>query len=268
MANLIRMDLRRMARQKGFYVMLGILAGVSVFVFWLMYLAVNPEAQESAANMGIVTHGTMGGPEEIEEMSLLKIYYMTNVGDGLFSVLTGILAAIFMGTEFESGFIKNIGALYNRKAKYIFSKLLCLSLVNLIFLTVTYLSTWLINQCLGGFWTAPSSNDLLLCALGSWLLLNAISALIVLVCVISRSKAVGIGAALVIGSGMLVNALRFLLVQFGWEGILDKTLIMNLVSCHTLVEQGSVGSVLAVGGVFLILYSAIAGVVMVKKDIG
>lgn len=270
MLNLLRMDLRRMFRSKGFYICFGFLVFTSVVVFALMYAVSNPDIQKALENLGFMITTSVGSPQEIQEMtasSLLDLFHQTNISGGGFPVITGILTTLFVCLDFDSGFIKNILAVHENKWSYIISKMICSFIVNLFCMAGTFVIVLGLNAVTGGFFSYPNAGDALFYLFSIWMLTNAFSTLLLLVCMITRSKAAGITAAFIICSGLIVVILNTLLGFFKANGIMNYTLYMNLTTCPFKYENLVSLRPVIVSVVFIVLYGTAAKVFLAKKDV-
>lgn len=268
MLNLLRMDIRRMSRGKSAYICLGVLMFTTVFAYVLLFMIQDPGMREFLTEHGMTITATSGNiKESLSAESLLSVYQQTNISGGLLPVISGILAALFICADFDSGFIKNVLAVHENKWSYILSKSFCLCLVNLFFIVTTFLATLGLNAVCRGFFSYNSGADILFYLFSIWMVINGFTTLILMICMISRSKAVGIGGAFVLGSGVLVMLLYSLLGLFGGGEIMNYTLYRNLAFCPT----GYSGLVslrpMIAGLVFSIVYAVAGKVILAKKDV-
>lgn len=268
MLNLLRMDLRRMFRGKGVYICLGILMFTTVFTYLLMFSIQDPGMREFLTDHGITVTATSGNIEHsLNSTSLIELYHQTNVSGGLLPVIAGILAALFICIDFDSGFIKNILAVHENKWDYVLSKSFCLYLANIFFVAVTFLVATGLNAACKGFFSYNAGKDILFYLFSIWMLANGISTLILMICMISRSKAVAIGSAFVLGSGVLVMLIYSVLGLFGSGEIMNYTLYRNLVFCPMKYSGLASLRPIIVSLVFGIIYMVAGKVILAKKDI-
>ena len=276
MLNLFRMDIRRMFKGKSFYVCLGILLFTTILSFGLMYVILDPDARELAVNMGLKLQ--MNGEsldsaaaEAMEDFTgttgVLDMFRQTNIKGGLFAVVAGILAAIFVCSDFESGFAKNIFSVHENKWKYFGSKLLLMAVVNLFYLAATFIVTLLLNVITGSFfnWDTPASVFFYLG--GVWILQNAMAALIIFISATFRNKAAGCTAAVIVGAGFISMIAGAFFSLTGTQWLLDY-FISSSIGSYPLV-YGGVGDLMpaAVGIGHIILWTVLGSIVLSKKDI-
>lgn len=276
MLNMLRMDIRRMVKGKSLYVCLGILLFTTVLAFGLMYVVLNPDARELAVNMGLrlevggesLDSAAAGAMEELAGTTgVLDMFRQTNIKGGLFAVVAGILAAVFVCSDFESGFAKNIFSIHEKKWKFICSKLLMMAIVNLFYLLVTFLVTLLLNAATGGFfaWNAPGSCLFYLA--GIWVLMNGMSALMIFISATFRSKAAGCTAAVIIGAGFISMIAGAVFSLIGTQWLQDYFLFSSIENYP--LAYGGVGDLLpaAVGAAHIILWTVLGSIILSKKDI-
>lgn len=269
MYNLIRMDIRRMLRSRSMWVCLLLMAVWMCLGFGLMYGVTNPEAREQIAAAGITLTVTNqeGMEEAVKQTGILGIMDQAGIRGGMFACVTGILAALFLCGEYESGFIKNVFALYENKWKFVWSKLVCLCLVNLMLLLGMFLIAVLLNAASGGFfqWNTPEGMAIYLTS--AWMLQNGFSALYLLVSILTRSKAAGVAAGILFGGGTIVVLLSSILGLLGLDKIWDYTIYFALNRCPMAYEKLADFEPMLIGIGFIAVYTVLGKLVVQKKDI-
>lgn len=268
MLNLLRMNLRHLFRSKSIYVCFGILAFTTLLTFGIFYVLSNPDIQKLLLEHGATITATSGEVKEVlGTTSLLSLFHQTNISGGFFPVVTGILMSLFICTDFDSGFIKNIMAVHENKWNYTLSKMASISVINLIYLVGTYAIALALNLVFGSLFHYASVADTLFYLFCVWMITNGFCALILLVCMITRSKAAGAACAFILCSGLIVMLLQTLLGLFGAGEIMNYTLYMNLATCP-LKYNGLVSlRPIIVSVVFIIIYTIISKLILSKKDI-
>lgn len=268
MLNLLRMDLRHLYRSKSIYICFGILAFTSVLTFGIFYILSNPEIQEFLLQHGATITATSGEVKEVlGTTSLLSLYHQTNISGGFFPVVISILMSLFICTDFDSGFIKNIMAVHENKWEYILSKLASISVINLMSLAGTYAITLVLNLIFGNLFHYASAADTLFYLFSVWMVTNGFCALTLLICMITRSKAAGAASAFVLCSGLIVVILQSLLGLFGAGEIMNYSLYMNLATCPLKYQGPESLRPIIVSVVFFIIYTVISKLILAKKDI-
>lgn len=268
MLNQLRMDLYRMLRSTSYYVCIGILLLGTLLSYGLAYLMANPDWLQMAAEKGMAIGELAKEPslDQFTNMSFLELFHSTNISGGMLPVVTGILLALYVCTEFDHGFIKNIMSAYRNRWSYLLSKTISQSLVNLAFLLITFFFTMLLNLITGSPFVNSSPTDTLFYLLSVWMICNGFSALVLLICMVTRSKAAGTTGALLFCSGMVTMLLRGILSLMGFQDIMNYSLYWNLSSCPLSYHQASDYTGLIMGIIFTLVYTLISGYITCRKD--
>lgn len=264
MLNLLRMDLYRLFRSKGFYICAGCLVFTQLLVLGVPYVLANPALREFIIQQGATITGDVA---ELKSASILDLFHQGNVSGGFFSVTLGILASLFICIDFESGFIKNILTAHENKWDYILSKTSCFMLVNLMYLAITYLFCLGLNILGRGFFASVPLPNVLLYLISAWMINNGFTALTMLICIITRNKAFGVAAAICLDGGLIVMIFGSVLGLFNLNGIMRYTLYMNLNSLPQSYSGVESLKPIIIGFVFLVIYTVLSKFVLAKKDI-
>ena len=137
--------------------------------------------------------------------------------------------------------------------KYIGSKILSFAILDIIYLAASYLFTFLVNLLMGGNIPVTRFSSVLFFLAQAWVLTMAMLALVLLVCMLTRSIAAGILAAVLVSSGVIVTLLNALLGLFHVNGWLKYTLYFSLQDAPEVYQSPADLAGLAVGIVFLIV---------------
>ncbi len=268
MLNLLRMDLYRIFRSKSFYICFGALILCNLLTFGILLLLTNPTLKELIMQYGAEFSA---GSEQIKEAlsgtSILEVFRQGTIGGGLFSVTTGVLASLFICTDFDCGFIKNIVAAHENKWDYILSKICSLVLINLLYLAGSFLSILPLNLISGGIFAWSYTGDILFYLFSSWMVTNGLSALTMLICIVTRSKAAGIAGAICLNGGLIVMIVNTLLGLFGLQWLTKYSLYINLASLPSSFEGNYSLQACITGLVFLVIYTVISKIVLTRRDI-
>lgn len=268
MFNLLRMDLYRIKRSKSFYICFACILATIFLSYLLVYLLATPGGQDTALKIGMMDMSELEeGKSMIEGMDLLAMFREANMDGGMYSLILGIAVTLLVCGDYQGGFVKNIMPLHRERWTYIASKLIAAGILNFLYLTLSFASNVLMNVLFsrmvpGGDWKGT------LFYLGwAWMVTTGFAALIILLCVLSRSTTIGVVGAVLGGSGLVVILLSSIMGQFHLGGWLEYTLYYNLTygpSAYT-----SIGDLkgAAVGLVSLLVYTAIAMAAIVKRDV-
>lgn len=268
MFNLLRMDLYRIKRGRSVYVCLGILLLSSVVVFGLLWLMAMPQGQKAAIRIGMITAEEAGEVAGIlDGADSLAMFRQTSLDGGMYNVIFGIWMMLFVCADFQSGFIKNIMVLHQNRWTYIGSKLIAAGIVNFFYLVLQLLFTLLMNRLLGNMVPYADWKDIVFYLTWAWFLTTAFSALIMLICILTRSVAAGTAAAVILGGGAVVMPLYGILDFFHIGEWLKYTIYLTLSMGPGQYTGVKDLYVYGTGAGFLILYIVISGIVLEKQDI-
>lgn len=268
MINLLRMDLYRMKRSKSVYICLGSLMAVTILAFSMMFLLATSQGQKTAMKIGMLTitelHEARSMLNGIDSLGMFREAFMDG---GMYGCVLGILITLFVCGDSQNGFIKNIMSLHRTRWKYIGSKLAAAGILNFLFLTVCFLFSSLVNLLFHNMVPyADLAGTLFYLAL-AWLINTAFSALIILVCVLTRSTAAGVMASLLLCGGIAQNILGQVTSLFHINGWLEYTLYYNM--CAAPSAYSGIGDLkgAVVGLVFMVFYTAAAAFFITRQDV-
>lgn len=268
MFNLLRMDLYRVRKSKSVYICLGILFISTVLVFSLLWLMAVPQGQKTAVRIGMLrTEEPERMLHMLDGVDSLAFFRQICLDGGMYNVIFGIWFMLFVCMDFQSGFIKNIMALHQNRWNYVGSKLAAAGIVNFCYLVLHLLFTLLMNRLFGNMVPYTEWKSILFYMTWIWLLTTAFAALVLLVCVVSRSVAAGALAAVFFGGGVVVMALYSILNLFHIGGWLKYTIYLTGSMGPGQFSHAGDLYAYAVGAGFLVLYTAAAGVILKKQDI-
>lgn len=268
MLNLLRMDLYRIFRNKSFYICFGILAFVNILTFLILFVITNPVTRDFILQYGAeLTSDAADIESTLANTTILEVFRQGTVGGGFLSVTTGILGALFICMDFESGFIKNIMAAHENKWDYILSKAAVTAVMNFLYLAGTFLITLLLNVLSGGFFAYSLPVDVLFYLFSAWMVVNGFSALTLLICMVTRSKAAGVAGAICLNSGLIVMIISTAFSLFGLQWIFDYSLYMTLASLPSAFQGDYCLRTIVTGAGFFVLYTVASQIVLAKKDI-
>ena len=268
MFNLLRMDLYRAIRSKSVYVCFGILLIAAVTTFGLLWLMATPQGQETAVRIGMLSAADLPEASSVlDGVDALIMFRQICLDGGMYDLILGIWVMLFVCLDFQSGFIKNVMALYQNRWNYIGSKLVTAGIVNLCYLVLHLLSALLLNRLFGNMVPDTKLEDIVFYLSWAWLLTTAFAALIILICVLTRSVAAGALAAVLLGGGAVVMPLYSILDMFHAGEWLKHTIYLTLAMGPGHYASIQDLHVYAAGAGFLILYTVIAGIVLKRQDI-
>lgn len=268
MFNLLRMDLYRMKRGRSLYVCLGILLVMTVATLGMVWLMGTPQGRETAVRIGILEEEqAVTADNMMEGVDTLVMLRQTGMDGGMYDLIFGVWIVLFVCMDFQSGFIKNIMAVHQNRWSYVASKVVTAGIVSICYMAAQYAVVLILNRLLGNMAPVTELKDVLFYLSWAWLLTVAFAALVIMVCVWTRSVAAGVLTAVLLGSGTVQGPLHVLLDLVRMGDWVDYTIYYTLdlgPGCYTALADLYV---YGVGAGFLILYAAVAGIVLSKKDI-
>lgn len=268
MFNLLRMDLYRMKRGKSVYVCLGILLVMTVMTLCMLWLVVTPQGQETAVRMGMFSLEELAEQGDVlAGVDTLVMLRQTGMDGGVHNLVFGIWVMLFVCMDYQSGFIKNIMAVHQNRWNYVVSKVMTAGIVNGCYLVIQYLFVLLMNRLLGNMVPCSALRDVVFYLTWAWLVTTAFAALVIMVCAWTRSVAAGALTAVLLGSGTVQGPMYALLNMVHMGGWMKYTIYYTLDLGANRYASPADLYVYAVGAGFLILYAAVAGLVLKKRDI-
>lgn len=268
MFNLLRMDLYRIKRSKFIYVCFVCMLAVIALCYLLVWLMGTPEGQKTALKIGMLELSELEeGQNLLEGANLLGMFRESNMDGGLYNLIFGIAVALLVCGDYQQGFMKNIMSLHRERWTYIGSKLMASAILNLLYLVASYAFTALMNLVFQGMVPWADWRETLFYLGWAWVLTTGFAALIIMLCVLSRSTTIGVLGAVLLGSGLVVSLLQSITSQFHLDGWVEYTIYYNLTfgpSAYTSV--GDLRGV-AVGIAFLAIYGIASVAAVMKRDI-
>ncbi len=145
MFNMFRMDIYRLIRSRFVYVCLALIIGMQALSYLMIYMVGTEEGREAATQAGMIV--TVDGEEEIvlEGVDSLVMYRQALMDGGAYATIFGIASVLFLCSDFQGGFLKNIMTQHRQRWKYIGSKLIALGSLNLIYLLLSVGANYLLN---------------------------------------------------------------------------------------------------------------------------
>ncbi len=257
MRNLISMDFYRLSRSKLF---IGSLIAILVMSFGFIFA-------EVALTNSLITFA--GGEIPIAEVTFSSILESPFVTFAPLLILINVVSFSYL--DLSGGYVKNIVGQTKRKTDLVVSKLFVILVMNLIFMIVACLGVFLGRLATG----AVIFDDMILAGLGTfavkWLLINAISALLLFFSNGLGNKVIGIILAVLLGTGAL--NLAYIGVNTGLDA-----LGVHGVDITGYLPSSLLGSVSAVGGELVVngivsavvvfsVFTALTLILFKKKDV-
>lgn len=268
MFNLLRMDLYRMKRSKSVYICFGCILGVIFLSYLMVWLLATPKGQETALRIGMLEPAEIQeGQAMLAEADLLAMFREANMDGGMYSLIFGIAVTLLVCGDYTGGFVKNIMSLHRQRWAYIGSKLMAVGILNFLYLILSFVGNIVVNQLFGRMVPGADWKDVLFYLGWAWLLTMGFAALIILLCVLSRSTTIGVLGAVLGGSGLIVSILYNITSQFHLGGWLEYTIYYNLTYGPSAYTSAGDLRGAVIGMAFAAIYTAGAVATVIKQDV-
>ncbi len=120
---------------------------MAVALIWLM---MTPEGQKTSVRITMITlEESKNAAQMLEDIDFVTFFRQIGMNGGMYSILLGIWLMLFLCSDYQSGFIKNIMALHQNRWSYIGSKLIAAAIVNFLYLSLQFLFVLLLNEICG-----------------------------------------------------------------------------------------------------------------------
>lgn len=281
-----------MVRSKSLWICLGCIVFFVALAAGLLAYATSPaflEAMTANGNTHISTSAGMSfgisSPDDAftandvaeAQAMLTSTSQITFIGSmmikgGALAMAFIIFIAIFLGSEFETGFSKNVFASHPNRLAFLGARLIEIVILAAVFTTVTIVST-LLATAVVGFDLAPAPlGDLVLWAALVVLVIAAFAMITAFVVWLTRKMAAGIVVGVLLVSGMVSALIKSVLSLFPSVSHLGDFMLascMESLGAFGLNDPGalSVPHVAGVALAFLVVCTVLSAVVLKKKDI-
>ena len=251
--NLFKMDLRKMVHGKAFYVMLA----VAVFIPIMML------TQMPGVDSTMFLGGTDGNTAETFGGGAMGLNFLW--------VLTRILLSIYIGSDYTTGFIKNIVTSHANKLDYIISKGMTALVCNVLLCIVYIITLAVAGFALGCPLQIPSVFGFVLYLLELLISSVAMSSLIIMINLIFRRLyGWSICFGFFVASGIVIMGAKMLLESIGL-GFIANFLNITIAGAASLAKLQpnfiSLLIIVAVSAVWTLVYSLISNKLMNTNDV-
>ncbi len=218
MFNLLRSDLYRTVRTPTFWVFLGVIVAMMFLVAGMLNWVASPEFSDMV-NDSATAQGQPLSPEDQAELeegldeasaisksldSLTHLWAQTFLTGGFLGILGSAFIAVFLVSDFKSGFVKNLPMDRRGRRTYYLEKVAYILLIQAIFLLACALFNTIAFAAFGFTFETeePITNVILWLGL-AWLTQCAYALIVACLVWAVRSDWMGVSAALIISTGML-----------------------------------------------------------------
>lgn len=257
MRNLISMDFYRLKKTKLF---IGSLIAILVMSFGFIF------AEVALTNSIVSFTGEAFIPAGVTFSSILESPLVT------FAPLLILINVVsFSYLDLSGGYVKNIVGQTKRKADVVVSKLFVIVMMNLIFMVAALLGVFLCRLATG----PVIFDDMILAGLGTfaikWLLINAISALLLFFSNGLGNKVISVILAVLLGTGALNLAYLGANAGFNALGIknvdLTHFLPSSLLGSFSVVNGNMVANSVICAVVVFALFTTLTLILFKKRDV-
>lgn len=268
MFNLFRMDCRRLLHSRSFYITAGVTAALLMALTALVAGLSNPAVMDAVQSQGAqVTESDRAMSEEIRGMSQLD-FTSECLNSGFLLMTACIGAALFLYSDFQSGYIKNICFARPRRWEYVGSKILLTGVYSGILVAGSVILTILYPRLFGLHPTWSSPLSIALYTFWMWLPHWAFALLGLALVLRTRSSTLSILMGVLGGGGVITAIVRLLCQRFGWHA-LERYLLSQVVSeqCIPLPGSTQIAMIAACSLGWALLYTASSLLTALNRDI-
>ncbi len=272
MISLLKMDIRRIFKSKGIYV--GAFCCLIVTLFFVSAIGLSQDSAK-VGNLdkdGVQISSTMSN-ETAFQINAAESVHLIISSAGLFTLLLMILNSMFIGSDFDSGFVKNIFTYRAGRIQYLLSKWIVMQAISAIYLLLIMGSLDLYERSGVVKLSAVSAQEVMTMFLFGLLYSGVSLALSSTVAVLFRNKAVNIAASFILSCGWLVQAVSAVMGILKIDGTVGKRHILDYTiygAKNSIVDflnpKGAQFSILVLG-VWLIIWLISSCIILKKRDI-
>ncbi len=260
MINIIRSELSRLFKSKGFYISLIIYIAIYVLC---IFMQIN--AQES---LGFQS-GSINEPGlyiSVDTVITSMNAFATTFGY-IFGVLVlGIYLSSFVTFEYSSGFIKNIAVLSNGRKAVILSKIAVAFMMSVFILMISYGLSFILGTSLIDSFEIESLSVILYSMSFLLLVSLAVFSLIIFICTLFKNKTAGIVLVFLIASGMLMPFINSILDMIHLTSLSEYTL--SYLFMNTVPTGGDLWvKAIFISIFYIIVYNILSIGITQKRDL-
>lgn len=261
MMNIIKSEIKRLLKNKGFY--------LSLAIFILIYIL--SIFMQISAQEGNAFHSTNSVPEPGLYISIDIVVkslnsFATMFGHSFGTLILGIYLAIFVCNEYSSGYIKNIATLSNGRLAIIISKIIAAIFIDLIIIFLCYGIGFILgNILIDGFVVEPM-GVILKSSFVMFVMSLALFSLVIAVTTLFRNKIAGIILVFLISSGMLQPFFTSLFDLLNLSFLSEYTLSSLFLNSDWIVEN-ELFKIILTSFFYIIVYNIVSITILQKRDI-
>lgn len=284
MFNLIKMNFYRLFHQRSFYICVAAAALTGWFMVFLVWMTPKLEAEIEARateEEGFIEgfHVVYAGELTEESAPVLEIFNVSDFMDefltgGIGLILISVSVPLIVNADRKRGYIKNLGGQMKPRGMLALAKLPVILFDSAVIYITTFLSFALFGRIYYAKYTLGDIPLLCRTLLVQMVIALAFGALLMVICMLTRSAAGGILAGLAVSMGLVdficaqVNKFAVAYLGAPMEFDIARYSLDYYVSEIFSESPGSVlTAALLVGAVYLVLASAAGYLLMEKRDV-
>jgi len=190
---MLKVDFRRMFTTPLFYIMLGICLVVPVAVVLMTEMnaggvTINPETGEETVVEGFKSVWQVISSVSGSNSMSMDITSMCNMNLVYFAV--GVFMCLFVGSEFRSGYAKNLFTYRSKKSEYVISKTIAGALAGIFMIIAFFVGSMVGGGIAGLSFEMQGFNgaNIVACLLAKLFLVGLFAAISLLACVFAKQK--------------------------------------------------------------------------------
>ncbi|MDD4850681.1 MAG: hypothetical protein PHO10_08270 [Gemmiger sp.] len=267
MLDILRMDLRRLARGKHLFVYLAVIAGVMALVIFALRLVSDSETLAAMAAQG----GEVTAEDEAEALSILAMSHLDvlveTLANGFFLVAVGFGTGLFIVADFTSGYAKNIFSISGHRWRYVAAKAVSCLVISALSILTLMATTLLFARVLGLPLKADPLVDWLQYAALQSLVGWAFGMLMLLCAVLARKDGWMVGAAFLFGTGAIPMAVGWLCNTLLGFTPISYSLFWLELACPPHFTPASIPFIGLVSLAWVAIYGVLATLALQHSDI-
>lgn len=283
MLNIFKMDLYKMFKSKSFYALMIALLVILLGFSTLLKISLSQDYEEGknsswsleteTSNMktndrGITEEQYYAIIEEMKESMSMAEFINFQYGSPVIAVLLSIFIAIFICSESETGFIKNLIPIRNSRINLVLSKILVILIFTIIQGAVAVLAAIAANFIVVGKIGEIAYEEIMKYMGLQMMLLMGFGGLMTLVSYLFRSKAISMTIGILLSVnihgqllGMLDKIINASKIEFTKLSLIGSR---NMIGQDELASLGNCKSIIIISIIYFVLYNVIS-IIRVKK---
>lgn len=260
MINIIKSEIKRLIKSKGFYLSLAIFIMIYVICIFMQTSVQNSstfETSQSAQDPGFYI--------TIDTVVKSLDSFATSFGHSFGTLIFGIYLAIFVCHEYSSGYMKNIATLSHGRTAIIISKSVVSLLIDIALIILCYSISFILGILFIDGFEIESIGIIFHSLTVMFLLSLAMFSCVIFITTLFRNKVAGIVLTFFISSGMLqpfiIGIFDFIHLSFLSQYSLSA-LFMNSISLDIELIK-----IVSISLFYIIIYNMISIGIMQKRDL-